>query len=152
MVSGEYSDYHTICACPSKADAERLVKRMGGRVNLSNDDDYCGVRVEELKVVKGNVKKVTILTMWATISDPDGVVTNENSQTTEEWPFRASREPVAAGWEWERVSNWGWLRVHGINHKLVQKIYGEQRMMLIAEPARRVKSYKGKIDKTRRGR
>ena len=133
LSSGEYSDYHVMCVCPSKEDAGTLAARYNADSGPFGD----AARVESLPVAGPDTQRVEILHLSTTLWD-NGTESDTKQHVRTVWPFADyAGIPGAAAWRWVRApmhrDAGGRLDVEGIDHERVRKVYSERRAEILAD-------------------
>lgn len=134
--TGVYSDYHLICYCPNKKEADQLAARLNDAEGAEN------YRVEWLPLATGDVPLSRHYVGYARINLEDGSIISETEKVTEGWP-PLGWEKLGMSWTWWRgygsQATDGGLSVIGTDVELAQKVYSEKRAQLIADPVMRSK-------------
>lgn len=135
--TGEYSDYRVMCACPTKADANAVMKKYN-----ESGDNWSDARVEQLPVVEASVEQIDVLTMEITIQDDDSL-RDRGQRIRTEWPFDSLYPHSPVTWRWVRApihrGQAGRLEVSGTDHTRVRRVFSDKQAELLASPGLRLR-------------
>jgi hypothetical protein len=132
VTQGCYSDYRVLCVCPTEAIAELVAEKYNAT------ERYGDAITEEFPLIDDcDPEPIPVLWMRTRLCDASHE-TDREEWIEVYWPFDMSPDDVvnaAVSWSWARAADWGTLRVGGVDHERVRRVFSQKRAELMTTPA-----------------